>query len=103
MSRYLTKTSATVVGVFCFIAISIGSYAALAEEKPTGYEQGLMCYERNETDKAIKLFKEVLPTTFAKPASGDLLKGIELVKSDKTGEAEKTFGYGSQFLHGRLW
>ncbi len=87
---YLTKRSVLVVGIFCFITISIGSYAALTEEKPTGYEQGLMCYERNETDKAIKLFKELLAANFTEPTSGKLKEVADLDKSGRTKEAEDT-------------
>ena len=86
---YLTKRSALVVGIFCFITISIGSYAALAEKKPTGFEQALLHYERNETDRAIELFKESLAANFAGPATGKLQQASELSQSGKSGEAEK--------------
>jgi tetratricopeptide (TPR) repeat protein len=67
----------------------IGSQAGLGEGNPKGYEQALMHYERNETDKAIKLFKELLAATFTEPATGKLQQAIELAKSGKADEAEK--------------
>ncbi len=89
MVGHFTKRGGAAVGVFCLIAMSIGSYAVLAVANSTSYEQALMHYERNETDKAIKLFKELLAATFTEPATGELQKAIDLAKSGKADEAEK--------------
>ena len=91
MDRHYTKRRATVVGVFCFIAMAISSYAVLAVAKSTGYEEGLKHYENNEIDKAIELLKESLAASFTEPATGKLQKAIELAKSDRADEAEKIF------------
>jgi len=67
----------------------IGSQAGLGEGNPKGYEQALMHYERNETDRAIKLFKESLAATFTEPASAKLQQATELARNGKADEAEK--------------
>lgn len=89
MSRCLTKRSVVVGGICCLIAMIIGSQAGLGEGNPRGYEQALMHYERNETDKAIELFKEPLAATFTEPASAKLLQATELARNGKADEAEK--------------
>lgn len=89
MNRCFTKRSVSVVGTCCFIAMSIGSYAVLAVEKSAAHEQGLMYYERNETDKAIKVLRESLAANFAEPPPEKLYQAGELTRSGKAGEAEK--------------
>ena len=89
VDRHFAKRSVVVAGICCFIAVIIGGQTGLRAEKPAGYEQGLMHYERNETDKAIEVFKEALAKNFAKPATGELQKAIDLTKGDKADEAEK--------------
>lgn len=89
MSSCITKRSVVVGGICCLIAMIIGSQAGLGEGNPEGYEQALMHYERNETDKAIKLFKESLAVTFTEPASAKLQQATELARNGKADEAEK--------------
>ena len=91
MVGHFTKRRGIAVGVFCLIAMSISSYALLAVANSTSYEQALMHYERNETDKAIKLFKELLSATFTEPVTGALQQAINLAKSGKADEAENPF------------
>jgi tetratricopeptide (TPR) repeat protein len=69
--------------------VIIGSQAGLGEGNPEGYEQGLMYYERNETDKAIEIFKKSLAATFTEPASGKVGQAHEFAQNGKADEAEK--------------
>ncbi|MHC4571853.1 MAG: multiheme c-type cytochrome [Planctomycetota bacterium] len=86
--RSIKRRSVVVAGICCFIAVIMGGQAGLGEENSAGYEQGLMYYELNETDKAIKLFKEELARSFAEPVTGQLQKAANLTKNNKTDEAE---------------
>lgn len=89
MSICFAKRSVVVGGICCLIAMIIGVQAGLGEENLKGYEQGLMHYERNETDKAIEILKELLASTFTEPASGKLHQAGELARNGKVDEAEK--------------
>lgn len=90
MSSCITKRSVVVGGICCFVAMMIiSSQAGLGEGNPRGYEQALMHYERNETDKAIKLFKESLAVTFIELATGKLQQATELARNGKADEAER--------------
>jgi tetratricopeptide (TPR) repeat protein len=50
---------------------------------------GLIYYERNEPDKAVKLFKDTLTAVFTQPASGKLKQAVELAGNGKNNEAEE--------------
>ncbi len=93
MKRYLTERAVTVVGICCLIAVVISSQTAFAVEGETavqaGYKQGLIHYERNETDKALASFKDALAAAFPQPASGKLREAVGLAALGKTDEAEK--------------
>ncbi|MHC4103468.1 MAG: multiheme c-type cytochrome [Planctomycetota bacterium] len=89
ISKQLIRRKVLVSGICCFIALIIGGQVGLGEQDLVGYEQGLMYYELNETDKAIKLFKESLGASFGEPANGELQKAIDLAESDKVDEAER--------------
>ena len=92
MNRYLTKRNVFIAaGIYFFMAVIICGQNGLADEELNSYEQGIKYYERNEIDKAITALKGSLAKEFANPATGDLLKGIDLVKSDKIDKAETTF------------
>lgn len=54
-----------------------------------GYELGLIYYERNEPDKAVKFFKDALTAAFPQPPSGNVQLAVDIAKSGKTEEAEK--------------
>ncbi len=90
MSVFITKRKAEVAGLWvATIIFVVSSYTELTAESPSLYEQGLVCYERNEMDKAVKFFKESLAAYFTEPASGKLKEAIELAQNGKADESKK--------------
>ncbi|MFA6425256.1 MAG: multiheme c-type cytochrome [Phycisphaerae bacterium] len=91
MRSFFTKRRIAVGGICILVVVFANSYAELTPEKPAdaGYEQGLMHYEHNEIDKAIKSFKESLSLKFTEPAPANLQQAIDLAKNGKADEAEK--------------
>ncbi len=90
MSVFLTKKRVK-IAVFSFSAVvfAVSCYAELTVESSAVSEQGIIYYERNEADKAVKFFKESLAVNFTEPASGKLKQAVELAQNDKSDESEK--------------
>ena len=67
MLRFPKKRNILFVGICCLIAGIMVSRAGLAGEavtQQTAYKDGMRYYENNETDKAIKCFKDALAAAF---------------------------------------
>ena len=84
VNRRLVKRSFVVVGTCYFIAVIVGGQLAFPVGQPAGYELGQTHFENNETDKAIKAFKDVLSENFTEQISGKLKEAVELAKSGNT-------------------
>ena len=68
MSVFITKRKAEVAGLlFSTVIFVVSSYTELTAESSAVYEHGIVYYERNEPDKAVKFFKELLPANFTAP------------------------------------
>ena len=88
MRKFFTGKTVMVAGLCFLTALLVNSRAELASDVPA-YNEGIIHYEHNDADKAIKSLKEALVANFTEPPAGKMKEAIELSKDGQTEKAEE--------------
>lgn len=91
MKKYYDAIALIILGIF-FTILAFENSGLTAQTNiadKDAYREGITCYENNNSEKAVTLFKKALSTHFTDPASDKLQQAVNLAKSGKTDEAEK--------------